>query len=114
MKNLPEIIYLNIGDNCPDDTDFRNLSEVTWSEDKVNDTDLPYVRKSEWIPIEKRLPKEGECVLIARYDTVYKAKFVIDGRPFFIMEWDKLGDLDIIYPSDGITHWMYIPQLPKK
>lgn len=43
MKNLPKKIYLNIGDGVPDDTDFCDLSEVTWSEERINDSDIEYV-----------------------------------------------------------------------
>lgn len=43
IKNLPKRIYLNIGDGIPDDVDFRDLSEVTWSEERVNDSDIEYV-----------------------------------------------------------------------
>lgn len=43
IKHLPERIYLNIGDGVPDDADFRDLSEVTWSEERINDNDIEYV-----------------------------------------------------------------------
>lgn len=43
MKNAPERIYLNIGDGVPDDVDFRDLSEVSWSEERINDNDIEYV-----------------------------------------------------------------------
>lgn len=43
MKNLPKRIYLNIGDGVPDDTDFRDLEEVTWSEERVFDNDIEFV-----------------------------------------------------------------------
>lgn len=42
MKNIPKRIYLNIGDGVPDDADFRDLSEVTWSEESVYDNDIEY------------------------------------------------------------------------
>lgn len=42
MKNLPKRIYLNIGDGVPDDADFRDLSEVTWSEERMFDNDIEY------------------------------------------------------------------------
>lgn len=63
IKNLPEKIYLNLGDGCLDDTDFHALSEVTWSEDKATDNDVEYIRKSEWISVDERLPDEHEEVL---------------------------------------------------
>lgn len=47
MKNLPKRIYLNIGDEVPDDADFRDLAEVTWSEEQIHDNDIPYRRALE-------------------------------------------------------------------
>lgn len=44
MKHLPERIYLNIGDGVPGDADFRDLGEVTWSEERMFDSDIEYVR----------------------------------------------------------------------
>ena len=31
MKNLPEKIFLQIGADCPDDVDFKDLGGITWS-----------------------------------------------------------------------------------
>ena len=44
MENIPEKIYLQIGDDCPDDIDFKDLHEVTWCVDKINDNDIEYMR----------------------------------------------------------------------
>lgn len=40
MKNLPEKIYLQVGDDPGDN--FSDLAEVTWSQDKIFDTDIEY------------------------------------------------------------------------
>lgn len=56
MNNIPEKIWLNLGEEVPEDADFRDLSEVTWSENKIFDKDVEYVRKSEWINAKERLP----------------------------------------------------------
>lgn len=44
MKDFPSKIYLNI---CPDAKEtaisFNDLSEVTWSKEKINHTDIDYV-----------------------------------------------------------------------
>lgn len=47
MKNVPERIYLNIGDGVPNDVDFRDLEEVTWSDERINDSDIQFVRAKE-------------------------------------------------------------------
>ena len=47
MKNIPQKIYLQIGDQ-PDkefeteENDFNNLSQVSWCKDRINDNDLEY------------------------------------------------------------------------
>src|SRR6185312_7779555 len=44
MKNIPEKIYLQIGDEC-DGEDFNELSEVSWCKDKIYDNDIEFERK---------------------------------------------------------------------
>lgn len=49
MKNIPKEIYLNLGipkkvfDITKDDIDFKQLNNVGWSTDKINDQDLKFV-----------------------------------------------------------------------
>ncbi len=109
IKNLPERIYLNLGDGCLDDTDFHALSEVTWSEDKVADNDVEYIRKSEWVSVEERLPEDDRYfyfVADARLDPlgVDCAEYTCETKLF-----SRNGK--VLHP----THWMPIPQLnPEK
>ena len=52
MKNLPDKIYLNLGEFSKeefDETDFQDLSEVTWSEDDLQGMNEEYVRKDAFI-----------------------------------------------------------------
>ena len=42
MKNLPKVIYLNFGEDA-EDLDFRELHEVTWCQDKIDDSDEAYI-----------------------------------------------------------------------
>ena len=42
MKNTPNKIFLNIGTD-EKDLDFNTLSEVTWSKDRVFDSDLEFI-----------------------------------------------------------------------
>lgn len=89
MKNLPERIYLNLGDGCFDDADFRDLSEVTWSEEKVNDTDVEYVRKSQWINVDERLPEDETMV------TAHSPNGRIDVLKYHDGEFiDEIGQVD--------------------
>lgn len=52
MKNLPDKIYLNLGDLTEEECnelDFKDLSEVTWSEDDVQGRNVEYVREDAFI-----------------------------------------------------------------
>lgn len=109
MKNIPQSIWLNIGDECPNDVDFRDLSEVTWSDERINDGDIEYIHKSEWISVEDRIPPSTTVLLCASMMqgvsmalcVFIKGRFMIYDRTF---KYDKE-----FYP----THWMLIPKLPK-
>lgn len=64
MNNIPEKIWLNLGEEVPEDADFRDLSEVTWSENKVFDNDVEYVRNAGWISVNDRLPDDDRLVFV--------------------------------------------------
>lgn len=44
MKNIPQKIYLQLGDDYLDESsDFNKCSEVTWCEDRQDESDTEYV-----------------------------------------------------------------------
>jgi len=45
MKNIPKKIWLNLGLKDKVGGDFRDLKEVSWSEDEIDDGDIEYVRR---------------------------------------------------------------------
>ena len=45
MTNVPERIFLVIGEDVPDGADFNELDEVTWSKERVSIKDIEYVKK---------------------------------------------------------------------
>jgi len=45
MRNLPERIFLQVDSEDEKPEDFNELREVTWCEDRINKTDIEYVRK---------------------------------------------------------------------
>lgn len=45
IKNAPDKIYLQIGEDCPDDADFKELNGVSWAAQKINHNDIEYVRQ---------------------------------------------------------------------
>ena len=44
MENKPKKIYLQVGDECPDDVDFNELYEVTWCDECIHENDIEYIR----------------------------------------------------------------------
>ena len=46
MKNIPKKIYLQVGENCPNDVDFKELSQVTWSNCRINKNDIEFTLES--------------------------------------------------------------------
>ena len=45
MTNVPDSIFLVIGEDTPDGADFDELDEVTWSKERVSCKDIEYTRK---------------------------------------------------------------------
>ena len=45
IRNLPKKIYLQIDPENEKPEDFKELREVTWCEDRINDSDIEYVIK---------------------------------------------------------------------
>ena len=45
MNNVPDRIFLVIGEDTSDGADFDELDEVTWSKERVSYKDIEYVRK---------------------------------------------------------------------
>lgn len=101
MKNLPERIYLNIGDEVPADVDFRELSEVTWSEEKMSDNDIAFTRKLQWISVAEELPSNDHDVVASDENGLHIASY-------FNGEWYSCDDEFTRNPQI----WMPIPSLP--
>ena len=67
MKNIPNTIFLNLGEDLEDFEDFNELGEVTWCADKVGDGDIEYTRKPIWHDLRKNpndLPEDFRVVLV--------------------------------------------------
>lgn len=110
MKNIPQSIWLNIGDECPNDVDFRDLSEVSWSEERVFDNDIQYHRQSEWISVEDALPEDDRLVIVHIDDLAYPSEISNCMAYFKNGTWCFPDDY---YYDCNVTHWMRIPKLPK-
>ena len=58
MKNIPDIIYLQVGEDDEEicgEIDFeKDLTDVTWCQDRIGDRDIEYIRLSQ-LPGEEEL-----------------------------------------------------------
>ena len=43
--NVPDRVFLIIGEDTPDGADFDEFDEVTWSKERVSNKDIEYTRK---------------------------------------------------------------------
>lgn len=58
MKNQPQKIFLQIGEDTEPETPFDKLSEVSWCEDRIFENDLVYVQE----PTRESLLAESKIV----------------------------------------------------
>lgn len=88
MKNLPKKIYLNFGDAFIGDadyssTDFKDLVEVSWCEERLDEYDHCYIDDSEG----ERLAKENESLKsqLAQKEKLIKKHKRLAGR------WEQIA-----------------------
>lgn len=78
MKNIPKKIFLQIGDGCPDDVDFDELSDdVTWWDERIFSNDIEYIHCA-WRDAESDdLPPYDKevIVLLSKYEPFYNVCF---------------------------------------
>lgn len=99
-------------ENCGTESDFFGDYETAikhWNE-----------RVSDWVDINKRLPKEGEIVTL--YDShankmcggILKSQYAnYRGDLRRVYYWDVLLDLDSLVCSGQYTHWRPLPEPPE-
>lgn len=62
MKNVPDRIFINLGDydeEYTEEDDFNELGEVTWCMDKIFPNDIEYVRKDALLEFLAGLEKDS-------------------------------------------------------
>lgn len=118
MKNLPESIFLNLGEMSEEDfreTDFaeaRKEWEITWCEDKVYEHDIEFIRKdlaagSQWHRYDKDKPTKELSALVIHADTNFGIRHAIkDKKGNFILSKSERGYAPLF--------WMEVPQVPKE
>lgn len=118
VTNVPARIYLNLGDLYEmGEIPFQQLTDVTWCEDKIDDTDIEYVRadasaqseglrKDAWQLIETA-PKDGtEVLLIATRHSMLMP------HPERIVGAYRNGWWSGPSTLSHVTHWMPLPEAP--
>lgn len=121
MKNIPDRIFLDISEEDIEEfDDFDKLeavdeNSITWCRDKINDTDVEYVRKvSPWVSVKERLPEDNLVDPIA-WNVTYKVLVLTSNGKVAISqrywidhankwEWKGSGTF-----KDSIIMWMPIP-----
>lgn len=106
MKNEPRQIHLNIfldQDGDGDQLNFNDLSEITWSEHRIYENDIKYMRSDGWIPVTERLPEKTGYVIGKSYAVV----------PFYFrINTGSFHWVDIGGDCTNVTHWMPLPDAP--
>jgi len=132
MKNIPQKIYLQIGEDAEDAESFDDLSDVCWCADKINQNDIEYtltpviskeggqqdipMEKDNWIKVEDKKPEEDKWVLVFNGYWTGVAKYnedknydPADEDDYREPEWE---DETTEYFSPIPTHWQPLPNPP--
>lgn len=120
MKNIPDKIWLVTGLSNTDEEvkDFKELNEVTWSEEKIFDRDIPF---------ERAINKNNLWHDVADGDWPRELKGDAEDLPFVVMFTD--GTVSFAYFDEGVNglcdfyddcdcpldveYWMEVPEPPK-
>jgi len=99
--NIPDVLYLHMLTSMF--VEVPDFSAMTFSDKRINDTDIAYRREPEWTRVEDGLPKEGAAVWI---------RLEIMRRPV-IIEADY--DYGVWQPGEyeNVTHWMPRQERPE-
>ena len=60
MKEIPKKIFLQLGDDSENAETFKDFEGVSWSTERVNDTDIEYFRKK--VLQEEYIPEFNELI----------------------------------------------------
>ena len=117
-KTAPEVIWLQIDDEAEQ---FQGWDAQTWCEDKINDTDLKYVRADTvpagWIDIGTQMPPEKQSVLccvnrcgvkVLRYEPAWTGACAHDHS----WSGETVSGIGQRVAFNVVTHWMLLPKTP--
>ena len=66
FPDAPQTIYLQVGDECPEDAKWKELVDVCWCDEQVFDNDIVYVRADTTPPQRKPLTDEHPLMVFAK------------------------------------------------
>lgn len=117
MENVPEHIFLNVGEDTPDGADFNELDEVTWSKERVSYKDIEYVRKDQpkaknpWHDAKEEPDLNEEVMFEVVPNAVrnslvrYRVANAIDRSDYKRSGWKPITPMEII------RRWVYLKDL---
>lgn len=124
MKNIPQTIYLNIGDGEPSEIkDFKDIQDdVTWCPDKATLHDIPYQLKPVWHDLRKNpndYPTDDTIVMVKLRVSICG----LDNLPYHIAQYNNIHRECWEIPPSGawsinrgnpednsVIAWMEIPE----
>jgi len=89
MKNEPEKIYLQIGDDTEEIDTFNELDGITWCSERINENDIEY---------QKNLYDLNKCTRVEVIDE--------NGRSY--VSWNKKNIIEISMQDDNRTLKIFI------
>ena len=120
MKNVPETIYLNLGQMTEEEWDevkekdfdaLRNEWEITWCEDKVFEHDIEFVRAdiatkrgATWHRYDKEKPDKEMSALVIHKDTSFAIRHTKKVKNGFALSKSERGYEPLF--------WMEVPPVP--
>lgn len=115
INNPPKTIFLNI--NVDEECDFKSLSGVTWSENRIYDTDVEYTKANQWISVKDKLPSAFDnCMFVVdlphdhRHRKVYGGVYTGDPKSKHPDRRNEFSTPGISFPA---SDWQLSPTPPK-
>ena len=115
MKNIPHKIFLQIGEDCPNDADFNMLQEVTFSKGKINHNDIEYVN-TEHSPLlaffkpmsfktKEELNNKFNELKLNLFDGASELQRLIK-EDEKVIEWDREKEEKVMYLNKSIDFFL--------